>query len=593
MTTPSEFRRRVYQEEAPPDELALDGEALVVTTPEAERGGVMLDLALVLAARSDAAGLRGPDADLRRANDLLREAISYPLGRPDAVAVLVNRSVVLLRLFERDNDAQLLVEATNCLEAAREREGDYSTSSPAIHTMLGSVLLRRAEQGGEQRLRDDSVRWLDRAVRATDRTSPDWLGRNANLANALLQQAENGDLEALDRVVALADDLLASQERGSPGQKNALLVAARAYRLLALWSDAPEALDRAIDLGRTVVAKGVDDEAGTRASGNLGNALVHKAMTVHDGRLLDEAVQVLTVARAGMRGRPADLALQTANLGRARLARFGVTNDFEDAQAAVELFSEIRSSRVLDPGLMGQVEANLGLAYLAMADATTEDAGLYEVALEHVLSGLGRLDPEDEPWLALEAAHGIGDRLVADGRFGLAADVLAVAAAALEVSVGISQTAAPARVLARTEGVAPLAAYAMALAGRPEDAVVVLERGRARGLRTTLGLDDDALDELRRAGYSSLADAHARIASSLARSVDEAASGGSTGRRRLLLDQLNEVRRDIRAIPAFADFAVAPDFEAIRDQARGDPLVYGSVTAYGAVLLVVWADGTV
>ena len=129
------------------------------------------------------------------------------------------------------------------------------------------------------------------------------------------------------------------------------------------------------------------------------------------------------------------------------------------------------------------------------------------------------------------------------------------------------------------------AAFALARNDQPEDAALVLEAGRARALRTRLGVDaadPDGLDRLppdQRDTYRSAAERAA-----------EAPLGptGAPQRRHLA-----NVLAVIRAIPGFADFAGAPKLpQIVAGASQGSPLMYVNPTPYGTLLLSITADET-
>lgn len=129
------------------------------------------------------------------------------------------------------------------------------------------------------------------------------------------------------------------------------------------------------------------------------------------------------------------------------------------------------------------------------------------------------------------------------------------------------------------------AAFALARDGHPEDAALVLEAGRARALRTRLGVDaadPDGLDRLppdQRDAY--------RLATKQAAEAPLGPTGGA--QRRHLIDVLTT----IRALPGLAGFASAPTLaQIVAGAAPGFPLMYVNPTPYGTLLLSITADGT-
>ncbi|MDQ3769495.1 MAG: CHAT domain-containing protein, partial [Actinomycetota bacterium] len=126
------------------------------------------------------------------------------------------------------------------------------------------------------------------------------------------------------------------------------------------------------------------------------------------------------------------------------------------------------------------------------------------------------------------------------------------------------------------------AAYALARAGRIEEAALVLESGRARALRLRLGVDaadPDAVDRL---------PAELRVAYLAASAKVALAPLGPVGapQRR----ELAEVLAEVRSLPGLTDFATGLHLRQIAaGAARDTPLVYVNPTPWGTLLLTVTA----
>lgn len=141
-----------------------------------------------------------------------------------------------------------------------------------------------------------------------------------------------------------------------------------------------------------------------------------------------------------------------------------------------------------------------------------------------------------------------------------------------------------------------MAAFALVHVGRCEDAVLALERGRARAVADTLKLDLAAIDDLANAGRGDLADKYSSTLREL-RVWESRLDGGTPeaaiAQVRALHDSINALTLEVRDVQGFEDFARPVDLETVRRAARDTVLVYGCMTDFGAVLLVVPATGPI
>lgn len=151
--------------------------------------------------------------------------------------------------------------------------------------------------------------------------------------------------------------------------------------------------------------------------------------------------------------------------------------------------------------------------------------------------------------------------------------------------------------LHEARGLPACAAYALARLGRPNEAVVALERGRARFLSEALARD--------RADLGALAGARPELAEAYRRAADRVAYLESGEFRPLVLpegfDLTGEIRRAraaldesiacIRQIPGYVHFLAEPELRNITATAQPDcPLIYLAVTELGGLALVVHTE---
>jgi len=145
-------------------------------------------------------------------------------------------------------------------------------------------------------------------------------------------------------------------------------------------------------------------------------------------------------------------------------------------------------------------------------------------------------------------------------------------------------------VLAPSPRLARWAAYAFARAGRPEDAVQVIERGRARQLSTTVIRDTADLARLA-AIDQQLADRYRAALSGYRAALDEQGlalpSTGAGSRITAAEHDLQQVLTDIRDIPGFERFLQPMNVADISSAVGGLPVIYLVSAPQGSYALTV------
>jgi CHAT domain-containing protein len=153
--------------------------------------------------------------------------------------------------------------------------------------------------------------------------------------------------------------------------------------------------------------------------------------------------------------------------------------------------------------------------------------------------------------------------------------------------------------LTKTQGIAACGAYALAQIGKPEEAVVAIERDRARMLSEVLGRDRVGLEELKSQGH---ADLHARYIQAVDRLSHLAQASSATGEHvsanAAVTDALREAQSEleaaigaIRQAPGFEGFVHLPNFEDVRAAACDSQLVYVLAGKVGGLALIIPQGG--
>jgi CHAT domain-containing protein len=547
---------------------------------------------LALVQRADASG---DVAEIRRAIAMLRDADSRVVGDPRGrVPYLVTLGGSLLRLFEMTGDHVHLAQAADAIREARAVEGDFTWRSPAIHGQLGSILFRTAEHHGDPRVRAESLSFLEWAVRATGRDAPERASRQVNLTNSLILCGEAGDQSAVDRAVAIAEEVIARLDEADAAMPHALLSLARAHRLAYDWSGDERRADVAIGAYRRLIGR--HDLAArdlARARANLGVLLGRRFGATGGVGHLDEAVELLEGAAATFGAGSVESGVHTASLASLLLTRAHERDNSADLRRAIELYRDALASPATPASVRGETTANLGSALVQLA-VRTSDRATFDEGMGLWKRAVTAHDPVAYPGHVLRVGFGVGLQLARAGAFRDAARVLARGVVALEEADALSAgSASRPRLAASAAPIVQLAAYALGRVGDIEGAVEMLERHRARLMRDALDLDPVKIDQLASEGHGRLANQYARTADELAqwqrREPSEAGEGAASHIRQLRARR-DELLREIRSLPGRAGFALPPDVTTIRGAASRGPLVYASVTELGSAAFVVGAQ---
>lgn len=561
-------------------------EELVDSTPELLGDDVLEYLERVASLEAFRASLEVIAALLRDArNDLARAWERYtqdvsseePAGE-NLEAALQN----LESLTEEERWEEVIATARPAL-AEVERLG-YGIAAAIIHSQLGVALTRNG--GGD---RPTQIEEAIEHLRLASELAPD-RGLRAkqliNLAGAVGQRLigdpnENFEeaLRLLERAAdqldreseprewsTLQTNLCRSLQVRESGQRVANLERALGHCQAALGVRLPEtnAEDWAysqINLGVTLqllAGEGVGEIA--EARGAFEQILAERERVGRRWMIAQalgalgelDRIEAHTAAEAGEPDRARELLV----LARSRL------------RAALEL---------IDPAGQRPIYGRL-LNHLADTD---ERLGDDRAAARAWSESLELLSPESSPLECQEVGYRLGGLHSRAGNWEPAAAAYRQALAAADMSFHARLHSVGRLTEIRRQGnLSRWAAYAVARAGSPEEAVLILEAGRARELARRAsgeGIDSADLDGL----PDELASAYLNSTAALRSAALGDDSGGAS---RALQELLAEIRRE----PGFKNFAKAPTWEQIAAALEpGIPLIYLNPTPAGTVLLCV------
>jgi len=420
----------------------------------------------------------------------------------------------------------------------------------------------------QQRLRDDPAQNMERAIRAyraalevwtRDRDPDSWAMIQRNLAEAYRQ-----------RVLGQPEE---NQERAIEHFRAALTVYTREDHPIQ-WASVCNSL-----------ANLYCSQLGAKRAGDIQTGI----------RYYEKALQVYT------RGAyPRQWAQTVNNLANAYCV--GVAVDPADRLwAAIDLYQQALRVRTRDeyPREWAATHNNVGTAYA--------DLGQWEQAADHFQKALEIRSVHALPDKALQTARNLGALHFGGGRWPEAVDAYHIARQASDTLYLQAITEVGKRAeIGRGGGVTHNIAYALAQMGDLREAVLELERGRARLLAEALARDRAVLDhapEEDRVRYETAVD-HIRTLEAQLRAAELHARGAAdaptTARPFLEIAndlssarvKLNQAVAAIRRGPDYEDPLARPEFDDVQQAVRPDvPLAYLVATSAGGLALVVRDDG--
>ncbi|MET9435935.1 CHAT domain-containing protein [Streptomyces sp. NPDC006551] len=497
--------------------------------------------------------------------------------------------------YDLTGEADSLDQAVTLLRAALGKPGLGHHNACALRNKLSTALrTRHAARGAVADLDEGIALHSEALAAATDRDAADRALDQAGLAACLNQRfGVHGDITDLDRCAELCRQALLVLPEGDANRPVVLVLLGDAHLARFHHTARPEALSAALGAFRQALTAG---NPGLRASAtsNLARALLarfeHADGTPAD---LDEAIGL---QRHAMSLLPTQQEVAGHNLAQSLRGRYEISHDLADLQECVDLLrtvvrarpqddpDRIKPGQALAEGLyslhLRTGDRDLLTEALAVARdiATVTSAPVRERLAAHVTWGQvsGVLEDWETAWRALRTATSLLPEL-----------------ATRSLTRSDQQYA-----LARLPGIAAEAAAYALQAGRPEEALEVLEHGRGVLLGRLLRTRDLDLDRLRDQAPA-LADEFLRL-----REESEEEAGGTAGpsapavtteqaaeRRRAHAAAWQRLLRRIRELPGFDGFLRPPPAEEILRQAGDGPVVLLNISIRCDAVIVT--DGSI
>jgi CHAT domain-containing protein/tetratricopeptide (TPR) repeat protein len=541
-------------------------------------------------AKADFEASKDPGTYRRAVDAWLRLA-----GHPAIVADPQARSEALANLgeiyLERSaDDPTALEEAVRCLTSsvgARE--------VPVVALELGDALAKRYDQRRDPDDRDAAISWLRQAVSAGNQPRRDYyldvLGRML-----LGRYRRYGNLADLTAAIRTFSEAVRTAAPGSLGQFEHLGNLGRALTERGDRTGEISDVRRAVDVlteARSLVLTGSAEESSILM--DLGSAYRTLGRQTGQRADLDAAVQMIDAA-AGISLPGPENSRLLANLGAALSERYEQSRDPADLDRAIASLD--RSLKHAFPGTRAHATRLDGLATV-LADRAESRADRGEAladwrrAAEFFRASIASARSGSPDFLLSIAQHWL-IRSARQQDWKTAAEAAVVAVGEMRLAVLAQGSADNEQTEIVTLANTPaIAAFALAQAGRTEDAVTALDQGRARQLTAALDRDRAEMVRLTALGHADLAGEYRRLAAEIVAErdrdlpLDVLGATDRAARQERLRAELEGVLSRIRLVPGYERFQAPVGYPDITAAAEPAPLAYLFTTQFGGMALLV------
>jgi CHAT domain-containing protein len=594
----------------------------------------------------------GRQADLEQSLESYRRALQQTTTDSSRAKLLNNMGISLRAHYRFTGDIQSLEQAIHAYQRAIDLTASDSPDLPARLSNLGNALMDRYQQMGQITDMDQAIEVHQKAVYGVTAASPEQPGYLGNLAVSLLARYERtAQLQDIER--ALQASLRAVQATPAeapdfPGYLSNLGQSLQIrYRRLGRLED----LNQAVKAYQQVVQRMSPNSPYFPGElRNLATSLANRYAVTGNREDLEQAIQIsqraiqltppgspnlpghlhslgvglLVRYRHSRRHEYLDLAITTFRqalllvpedspdlpryleaMSEGLLARYQKTKQQEDLEEAINL-----SQKAIRRAQEGSSIRLICLRELSRGLRHRYDHTLQQQDLDRAVASYEEICRQGMPLnssITLRSAVEWGDWARERLNWNEAARAYTYAVQVFEqlYHFQLSQTSQE-NWLSQVRSLHNLAAYALAHAGHLEEALVLLEQGRARGLSETLARDQADLDLVRQRApevydrYQKAvellrqferADREESLASLERHNV--AANTSALEQRRQAHEKLEKALADIRSLPGYETFLRTLTHHDILRVTRPDvPFAYLVTTSAGSLVLLIHTGNT-
>lgn len=623
--------------------LAIDSLRRIVGTNVHDKSALPIDCYHLGVALRDRYTIQGQLEDLEAAIDMHQQSADKTRSDSPEYATVLNGLGAALR--DRYTHLDLLDDLQRGINAHQQAVAVSRPETPhraLFLSNMGNALHDRYKLLGNISDLKDALEALKEAVNIMEHDDPDWKMFADNLGIGLASRyARDGVKTDIDDAIDIFRQVVKASSIHDPlraSYLNHLGAALKArYKSFGQLNDLEGAIDNFKD---ALAASHIDAPRRNRYFNNLGNAL--KNRYARQGKLVDLHTAIKAYRQAVTKTPPGDpfCTVHLANLGNTLLDRYARSHRYADLRVAIKINQRAAAAASSESPDRAYFLGSLGAAFSARYTRDKNQADLqgaiqeFKEAVEITpddspqlagyLAGLGRSisdryrrngEPSDlvaaqsayrcacERGLennleaALMGARTWGDWALERGEWAEAAEAYEYGEKAIEglLEVQVLRTAKETW-LREVQGVMENAAYALARSGDLEQAVVVIETGRARLSAEAMERNRRDLERLPELGQGTLLERYRQATgrwmalTTRMEQVDEMAQPGISDLRSELeavRTELDAAVEAVRRVPGYENFLQAPIFAQIRAAAREASLVYIMTTSAGGLALIV------
>jgi CHAT domain-containing protein/tetratricopeptide (TPR) repeat protein len=510
--------------------------------------------------------------------------------------------------YEYRHDLVDLQKATQYIELSVMRRLDGGDCQPSLLAELSKLLLERGQHTGLLSDLDKAIDFAHQALQATSEDADDWVDYSGYLASCLIERyGVTGSVADLEDALRLAQHAAGKLADSSPNRAALLATLGSCFYQRAQHIGELHDLEEAIRFYRIALAVTTADSADYfGVCANLSNSLA--VLFTHTHRLsdLDEAIHLDKQAIAGGTEDRDMFSLTLIELGASLGDRHDQTKQQDDLEEAIRLTKQgidrMPQQSIDRPMAFNYLGIHLTRRFLMTNDPKDQRAAFdaFETACQEGLElGVEQALHSATNWGKWASRYQLWEEAVRAYRYGLTSiDRL------YETQLLLADRDSW---LARAKEVYANAAYSLARTGRLKEALVVIEQGRTRNIRESLGYTHANAMQF----IQSRPDLYIRFQQAVTRLHQLQASErqthvqaiirvyGETFVKRLdsagLREQIRKARSDLEALAAEmrqagdrTSFVSQPDIEdVVATLSSSQAIVYILTTAYGSLALVL------
>ena len=563
-------------------------------------------------------------AQLDSAVEMLAELVAgHPASAEGAIPYHVNYAVARLTRYgtdwSRSDDLECALSVLTDLH-----EADLTDSPPGTANVVATHLIQalgaryhltgdEADQVRIAALRKELDASADQALAGQTKLLAYDNAATATLAAYL----RTGDLSLLDRAVREQEEALSAASPGDPSRPGLLgnLALCKVLRHREQQGHGSRSQDLAdgLRLAAEAVNAGAASAYDAASAGILGTLLLEESMTqllqepAPAGRAaghpqIDLALQFLTRARDGIPAGDPQRVVAEGKLSQAMAVRSLLDNDMAGLRDAVAGFDAALATMPAGSPYQAAMQGALAslLMALAVRSGRVGDVDRAVCAARLAVETASARHPAS----AFDTALQWGDTMWRLGRLGLAGEGYAAALQVLHDLTRAQLTTANQNVgLGQARDMTERAVVAFAYAGRPDEAALAAEAGRAIALSEAVGIEQARVLEVAALSHPGLVRAYQQAEAELARLRRDPAVGALVPDHDGV-DQHAGIRAAHRALDvAIGDLERALGVELLRAPtqesllaavtAAGASVVYLAASEIGGCAVIVQPDGPV